>query len=178
MYKCQLIYPSGPGTVFWKFGKLDVLKVICFYFFYCNVSLSPCRKFWSLYLGMATGLGPVLYQFRRGWNRYWNKSQHTKWALEKKILQPLLRGAQTRGLSVTSLMTTGLQFRLLHLWTLLITVSVPRSGAWEVWQPVSVIRGAHQVRTQHVALPVLHCAGQCQGLHRVHWAWELRPFHD
>ena len=56
--------------------------------------------------------------------------------------------------------------------------SVRRFGAWEVWQPDGVVRGAHQVGAQHVALPVLHRAGQCQGLHRVHWAWELRPLHD
>ena len=28
----------------------------------------------------------------RGWNRYWNKSQHSKLTLEKKILLPLLQG--------------------------------------------------------------------------------------
>ena len=27
----------------------------------------------------------------RRWNRYWNKSQHRKWTLEKKIILPLLR---------------------------------------------------------------------------------------
>ena len=28
----------------------------------------------------------------QGWNRYWNKSQHRKLTLEKKILPPLLQG--------------------------------------------------------------------------------------
>ena len=31
----------------------------------------------------------------QGWNRYWNKSQHRKLTLEKKILPPLLQGLES-----------------------------------------------------------------------------------
>ena len=53
-----------------------------------------------------------------------------------------------------------------------------RPGAGEVRQPGSVLSPAHRPRAQHLAVPVPHGSGQRQGSHRVHWAGELRPFHD
>lgn len=58
------------------------------------------------------------------------------------------------------------------------SLSLFRVGKRQVWQQDRHIWRAHQGRTQHVALPVLHRPGESEGLHGVHRARKLRGRDD
>lgn len=135
----------------------------------CNLGAPVC---------CPSGLRPSLLlrgHHHRAQPHIWCHHRHLRWPEERKATEGgdpqdhlfHLRWVSSREMLFQSGLSGNKPCSQLSSWP-------HRAGKGQIRQQDGVIRGAHQVGAQHVALPLLPGAGEGEGPHRVHRTRELR----